>query len=240
MNEEFKVNIDNRADPSKIITKTNIDATECFFLVLAEIFNDLKGLVFFEKMLNERYRIPDKTIEEISGHAGEFNGFRIQIHKMTVGLLNEFLNFLSENKKIITSPLFNTLLMKIPTGIREQWNVLIKIATNQQPEYLEFTDILYDIRNKAAFHFDKSGKKIREGFVDFFFNKKLSEKNKYAYYSNGNVMEENRFYFADAAVGSFMKNLMDKTDYNIKFDKMINQINFCITYILKEYLRNKR
>src|SRR5574343_423836 len=99
MEEEFEGDL-KKIDPRRIIDpkKSNNDIDN-FFLVLGLVFNDLKGIVLFERMLLEKFRKPEFV--EVSIQCGEYNGFSLQISKVFGGIINEFFKFLSKNKKIL-------------------------------------------------------------------------------------------------------------------------------------------
>ncbi len=232
--------------PARLIKKGENDKLADFFLVLGSIFNDLKGFILFEKLVTENYQKPEP--KEITAHAGEYGGVLIQIHKMIASTIHEFFRFLNENEDILKSKDFKELLTRLSTHYRERWDEIIAVAFNKIPEASAFTETLVKIRNNVGFHYYQSGKNLRKGFINKFFNKEKSSdnKNESAYYTIGENMGSTRFFYCDASVEEFLfittgnDSLSPKTKYMGQVRAIIDDMNFAIASILKEYIRMRR
>lgn len=97
--------------PSRLFSENEKDDLANFFLVLAVIFNDIKGLLSFQELLVDKYGRPEPG--EKSVHAGEFWGLHIQLTRLLLGTLHEVLKFLEQHQKEISSPEFKAILAKI-------------------------------------------------------------------------------------------------------------------------------
>lgn len=232
--------------PSRLINEKEIDKLADFFLVLGSIFNDLKGFILFEKLVQDNFEKPEQ--KEITAHAGEYGGILIQTHKLIASTIHEFFRFLNENEDIIESKEFKELLARLSTHYRGRWNEIISVAFNKIPEASEFADILVKIRNNVGFHYYQSAKNLRKGFIRKFFSKEKSSdnKNEEAYYAIGENMGNTRFFYCDAAVEEFLfvttgnDSLSHKSNYMGQVRAIIDDMNFAIASILKEYIRVRR
>ena len=232
--------------PARLIKENEKDKLADFFLVLGSIFNDLKGFILFEKLVQENYEKPEP--KDITAHAGEYGGILIQVHKLIASTIHEFFRFLNENKDIVDSKEFKELLSRLSTQYRERWNEIIAVAFNKIPESNNFTETLVKIRNNVGFHYYQSGKNLRKGFIRKFFSKEKSSdnKNEEAYYATGENMGSTRFYYCDAAVEEFLfittgnDNSLNKNNYMGQVRAIIDDMNFAIASILKEYIRVQR
>ena len=221
-----------------------------FFLTLAVVFNDLKGLVHLEKLITDNYRYPEK--EETTIHAGEYGGMLVHVQKLFIGTIQEFFKFLSSNESIILRGELQFLLNKMPKQIQERWDIIMDIACGKNPKMTNFTTTLIKIRNNLSFHYNQSGKILREAFIKRFFHKTKKEQNKSAYYSIGDNMEQTRFYFADASQQQFLVTMSYEVEGSESEDvlvisqnyaktilSIINDMNFAIMTLLKTYLKER-
>ncbi len=253
MNEEFKGEL--KKIPPSCLFKEGDDSDKIadFFLTLAVVFNDLKGLITFDKLIREKYRQPQTF--ECSMHAGEYGGRILQIQKNIIGLIHEFLHFLRDNKNILSSGEFQQILKTVPSEFREQWKEIedIALGNDASPEASKFKKSLLLIRNNTAYHYKQAGKILREGFITKFFKKKKDPTTDFACYSiNDEDVMETGFYYADAAEQEYIFKqariilaVNDESDMS-SFDDYLKVLigvartmNFTILRLLKKYLREK-
>lgn len=243
MKREFKGEL-RHIEPYRLIKDDVDDPLARFFLVLAVIYNDLKGLSLFEKLVIDTYRAVKP--EEVSVQVGELGGLFTQIGKLFISNMREFFDFLKENENIISSTEFKEVLSKINNkDIQNRWTDIINVAFDRTSESSNFTKHLILIRNNVAFHYNQSGKELKKSFCNFFYKKEGIQQNKMAYYSVGEGMETTRFFYADAAVQEYLRSTKgDQLDgfdikYKAEISKIISDMNFTISRILKAYLRNR-
>lgn len=231
-------------EPNRLIKDSTDDPIAKFFLVLAVIYNDLKGLSLFEKLVIDTYRAvgPD----EVSVQVGELGGVFTQIGKLFISNMREFFDFLRENEKILLSSEFQEVLLKTNNkDIQNRWKNIIDVAFDRSPESSDFTHHLVLIRNNVAFHYKQSGKELQKSFRNFFYKKEKIGKNNMAYYSAGEFIKDTRFFYADAAVQEYMRSTTgDLLDgFDIKYKKEISRIifnmSFVISRLLKVYLKTR-
>lgn len=230
--------------PSRLFNEKEKDPLASFFLVLAVIFNDIKGLLLFQEMLVDRYRKPEPW--EKSVHAGEFWGLHMQLTRLLVGTLHEILKFLEEHKKEISSPEFRAILVKINNKkVENAWNDIVSAALDASVMDSEFTKNLNYIRNNVSFHYNQGGKELRRAFLNVFLKRPKSVSNDHAYYTIGEDESGTRFFYADAATEEYLRMMSSRKDvydsmsgYSPELIALIQKTNFVISRILKTYLKN--
>ncbi len=247
--EEFKNSKLRKLKPEGLISdspSTSGQELDLFFLSLAMVFNDLKGLVYFDKWRERYYRKPQPT--EYSEHAGEFAGLKIQTLKYTIGLLHESLLLISENRKIIDSTIFQRYYQQLNSNDQKIWSLLIDICDDKETKEYNEVDIekirhlLLMIRNNVAFHFFQSGKPLAQGFRRHFFEQDLGDLTKFATYSSTSTgFYETRYYYADAAVSGFLAEQTDETGRKVLDDiyMLTVQLAKVINALLEQYHRDK-
>src|SRR3989338_4013317 len=186
----------NEITPSFLVTESN--RVEGFFLGLGVVFNDLKGFVLFEKMLQEKYEAP--SADEITSHAGNYSGVLVQIQKLAASTINEFFVFLEKNTVVFKTNEFKEISNRLSKSDKVLLDGMVSAANGNLPGAEGLLKTLVKIRSNIAFHYDHSGKILRNAYVSRFFGDAKDAKNKFAYYSLGDSIELTRFYFSDAAV----------------------------------------
>ena len=240
--QEFKGEL-RHIEPYRLTRENTDDPLARFFLALAVIYNDIKGLTLFEKLVVETYRKAEP--KEVSVHAGEYGGILTQINKIFISNIREFFDFLKENEEILLTSEFKEVLLKTSKDIKNRWENITDAAFGQSSECSDFTKHLILIRNNIAFHYNQSGKELKKSFCNYFHKKEKFIKNNLAYYSIGETMEGTRFFYADAAVQEYMGLIAnnDLEGFDIKYKKeisgIISNMNFTISRLLKAYLKNR-
>lgn len=239
MEEEFEGEL-KEIDPNRIIDQKKFDDLDNFFLALGLIFNDLKGVVLFEKMLVERFRKPKTS--EVSVQRGEYGGLLIQIVKISSALISEFFKLLEENRDIINSFRFKKILKDVNISEREMWSDIIKIVFGENLKKSDFSEKLIRVRNNITFHYYQSPRNLRNGFIDFFFKRDVKQCNNKAYYSikKNMTMGNTRFYYVDAAEQGCLNIIFGDYDGHRKeVSGVISEMNFAIAALIKEYIRTR-
>lgn len=183
--------------PEALVPRREESRLQQFFLSLAAVFNDFKGLLLLESTWGERFSANEAAAEEL----GEYNGVLVQLRKLQCGVLHELMGLLIEFQDLLEEPEVQRLLKRKPKHVKRQWRELIAIARGSVDggSAREFTKALVKIRNNVAFHYTQP-KPLVAGFRKHFFELPASEQNEAAYASLGASMEQTRFYYADAAV----------------------------------------
>jgi len=226
-------------NPNRIFNPKSNSDFDNFFLVLAYIFNDLKGLNFL--YLNFINTVSKPIDEKATPHNGEYSGIALQYKRLLVSLIYEFIKFLEINKIILDSHEFKILIKKTPKPIQNIWDDFFQVIKDQKSSKNEVVKTLLRIRANITFHYFDAGKPLKAGFINHFYcNNNKTEANSHAYYSDTGIMSTSRFYYADAAASAYYLDMVQ----DIKdFDKIIlglsENINFGILKLLKVYLANR-
>lgn len=190
--------------PAKVLLRDENDHLGRFFLGLAAVFNDIKGLVLFEQYLLAMDR-PARG--EWSARAGQWRGLHIQIHRWLAGVLYELMEYVAHkrNKGAVNDPTFRGLVASLPDERQRAWKELEASSTE---ETRDARGLYACIRDYASFHYGPTH--LVDGFVKQFENEasdpaKATEANRSAQYSYGDTMRETRFYYADAALQQILK-----------------------------------
>ncbi len=99
-------------------------------------------------------------------------------------------------------------------------------------EKLEFTGVLESVSPERILSKDNYSE-----FESFFSKDDMVQHNK-AYFYLGTNMQSTRFYYADAAVQSYMDSVLTKADAQLVM-KTINNMNMTLQVLLRAYLKNK-
>jgi len=227
--KEFPGNLKD-ISPRNIVDENKKDDLQTFFLILGLIFNDLKGLIFFQKTIEDNYRKPN--IDEISAHAGEYNGLIAQADKLLIATVGEFFKFIEKNEFVLNSIPFKLLLKKNNNqDYKNKWNDLVRLDDGSS-----VLSKIFQVRSNITFHYDNRMKELRRGFIDsFYLREKDLIQHKRAFYSLGNDMENTRIYYSDAATQSYINSLIGIDDRE-KIMGAIKNMNYTIQWLLKIYL----
>lgn len=213
----------------EILVGEKSDDMQNFFLILGLIFNDLKGLLFFRKLIGDIYREPKDN--EITAHAGEHNGLINQINRLVMSTVSEFFIFIDKNKTIINSQNFLFLLERGRSPIfKKEWKELVNLDGSKHT-----LAMIARVRSNTTFHYDHSGKELRRGFRNFFDKKSNKTPHRErAYYSLNKNMEQTRIYYSDAAAQGYVNNLMKIEDMT-KIINAVERMTFTLQWLLKTY-----
>lgn len=237
-------------DPSFLITKKEFNRIESFFLGMGVVFNDLKGLELFQKMLINSYVQP--TENELTAHAGNYGGILVQTQKLIAGTINEFFIFLKKNTEIFSTTEFKEITNRLAKPDKELWNSMIAASRGQFPNLSDMFKAIAQVRSNVTFHYDHSGKVLRNAYISRFFGNTTNGRNKYAYFSIGDSAETTRFYFADAAVEESLyiaagkkpgDNSSEKEPVKKYYDQIgetVHVVNGVISSMLKIYIQSRR
>ena len=244
MSEEFVGDVQKIAS-SKLIESPQ-DEIGIFFLTLAVIYNDLKGLVLLNRLFENNYDMP--TVNVISPHVGEYNGMLSQLFKLLAGMINEFFVFLKEHEKLYSDPEFMRVILKMPKSVQQQWHEVLSAALERTESKQGLGFKLMHIRNNVAFHYYQSEKVLLRSYREFFKDKTMFGAD-YAYYASGHNMPETRFYYADAAVQrylmqtasrqpgtEFTQDLIDFREFQSETFQLVRTMNMLLANMLHQFI----
>ena len=245
--KEFEGNV-RRRSPSIFAGKGNREV-ENFFIALAAVYNDLKGVFALMNLIDDVYRIPDRDKNEISAHVGERSGVRDQLVRILISITHEFLKLLEENNGVFSTSDFRIVLGRVRSTERANWKQMVAIATGEKmtSEATEFRKFLAICRNKVGFHYDSE--MMRSGYDRIFFQRSKNAGNEAAMYSLESTMRTSRFYFADAAQQEAMALSAIKATGSVSDDDVrkilemhsdfVSDMHRAIWHLLKEYINSR-
>lgn len=239
-----------KIDPKAILEETGDKNLENFFLTLAIVYNDFKGLVFFETNLINNFKKPDPQVP--TAHLGEYGGLLVQLHKLFVGSIREFLKFIKSNSDVLKTESFKKILQGTSPDTQKHWRSLVDSAFGNKLTESDLSAVMEKIRHSVAFHYWDAGKNLRSGFVSRFLTPERNFLNDAAYCSVEDKIDSTRFYYADAAEEQYIfslshnisengqKNILSiNEDYKRKVREAIADILTTLLKLLKTYLKNK-
>ncbi len=234
-------------DPNRLVGNRE-EGYENFFLTLGLIFNDLKDISLFGKLLNERYQPSAPMV--VGAHEAEFNGVNVHLNRLLSGVLRECLILIRDSDRIFKTELFKLVLEELPDDVLLVWNEIVSIASGEDipDELLELRSVLKEVRHGVTYHYD--AKKIREGFIQRFVRTDSTSTNENALYSLGDQVEDTRFYFADAAAEDYVFNQSlgtSETDLEVRVTEfrehskvvrhLLTNVNLVIYRLMKVYVK---
>lgn len=227
--------------PERLIRETEKDTVSDFFLVLGVFYNDLKSLTFHVIEINKKITALGQGV---TPERGEYSGMKSHLERLILATIYEFLEFLNKNKSTFKKTEFSLIYNDLNQDLKNRWDIFVQIATGHPPkDGSDWSNVLFFIRNKLAFHYNQNAKELRNGFVEFFFNDPKNISNESAYYSIGESMRKTRFYYCDAAiqrsVTSEINKKMSIQEFSMIFDKVVDDINFTIMDLMKLYIKQR-
>ncbi len=182
-----------------LILQHDADQLGRFFVALSLAYNDLKGMVLFERYLLAKGR---PAANDWSPYAGQWRGTHVQIHRFVAGILHEVMVLIAKNEIVVESADMRKIVAQLGPKARAAWQSLVDSALGTNGDT---SKLLLRIRNNAGFHYD--AKALGEGYQrQFRINAAAAptEGNLKAQYSYGPDMDGTRFFYADAAAQQLM------------------------------------
>lgn len=239
-----------KINPELLVKQNSVDRFDAFFIMLGVVFNDLKGLFLFDKILAEKYQAPSP--EEVSSHAGNFGGVVVQIDKLIAATVNEFFVSIKKNSDLFTKVEMRQLFSRLSKGDQAIWNKILAAANQKLPDTENLLRSIAMIRSNLAFHYDHSGKFLLKAYKNAFFSKAKNPNNEWAYYSIGNTIADTRFYFADLTIDEALKisaglqfkdlgsGVASWQAYRAEIRDAVDAVIAALSSMLKNYLQFRR
>jgi hypothetical protein len=209
-------------------------STARFILVLAAVFNDLKGAFYVVERLRAAKPIADQTLAS----RGQLAGMAMQNARVICGILHELMEAIREHKSIVESSEFQEIVARLPGAQRDAWTRVKRVALEEDKTLPVTTDagLLLFIRNKLGFHYDD--KVLAKGYRDFFADasKPLHDA---AIVSDGDRMETTRFYFADAAIEESLSSWTEVSAKQLpdRISNISRDVNMALKFIVMAYIK---
>lgn len=236
---EFALAPLSRFAPEAAFARSGNDRVQLLVLALAAVFNDLKGLLLWDELRRTSFATPRPLA--ISAHGGQVAGLDIQLTRLFLGHLHEFLRPLAEFEEEARGEEVAAILAKAVPATRKQWKELVDVAVGTADARAgKLAKVLIQVRNAASFHYYQP-KALAAGYRKHFYDEKPSPRNEAAYASLGSTMEQTRFYFVDAAYSALLHDSASQIGGPEQFKKhmrrLVKGINNTLSFIVAEYLK---
>lgn len=206
-----------------------------FLLALALVYNDLKDLSWAAHHLGTA--IKQRTATSVE-QRGEESGMEIHLHRLTLGLLHEFLNLVEMNSDATKHALFAQLIQSLPSAVRPQWEDILRTAIREpNAGPTDFRRRLGRIRNTSSFHY-KDTHRLGQAFAEIFIKGKSLGP---PAISRGRTLENSRMYFIDAATQRQIASLAGGDDDSLagfKSDvrKTLSEVNMVLRHLIERFI----
>lgn len=227
----------NDANPEVIVGQQGPDPLGEWFLSLAVVFNDLKGLMWVREILQDG-RPKDG---EVSAYSAQWRGITLQITKLACGLVHELFELIKDHTHDLDSDEMKRVLKIVPKSTMKKWDSLIALARDAgSAPRTPLTRALLKIRHNVSFHYHQP-KVLVAGYRRHFFQLKPGPHNKRAYYTIGGNMEETRFYYADAAVQQSLAILSEHVaqDFTKELSGVLRDVNLTLAQVIGAFVRQR-
>jgi hypothetical protein len=210
-----------------------------FFLSLALVYNDLKGLAYFCGLAK---RDGERPPGEVSPEAAEQNGVQLQITRYLIGVLHELLKLLKASEAIVRSAKVVALTSRMPTEARKDWMAVVDVALGGpgQPT-TGLAKLLLLVRNNFSFHYDQP-KNLAKGYAQAFFVDPAPPGRDKAYFALGRTMEFTRFFYADGAAQAGVIDWGEKTSVENLTDevtKLASKVNVALRFLVGGFVESR-
>lgn len=187
-------------DPMVFMAGGEISGDACaFVLALAAIFNDAKDIGYGLTCIQEA---PPSGRPCRTRAWGQYSGLELHLYRQLFGLLHELLVLLHKNETVLQEPAMKSVVRKMSPKGRLAWDRLVGASHGKKPDD-PLTRSIMLARHQVAFHYDAA--QIARGYRAHFTGD--TKEDDRAYLSRGACMRSSRFYFADASVQGFMRNV---------------------------------
>jgi hypothetical protein len=224
-------------DPTKILPTVGQDPLASFILALALVFNDLKGLMLWRDAV-----LPTKPAGqfEVTPAWGQWVGLEQQSVRLVSAQLHELFELIKEFKSVLITDEFRNLLRKCPSSVRTQWQSIVSIALSEGTARNDFAQLLAEIRNWGAYHYNQP-KRLVAGFRRCFLKNPPKPATEYALASVGDTMGMTRFFFADAAMEVAIEEASTKRMAHERFRKemhsTVRAVNHSLSHLVQAYIK---
>lgn len=239
-NKAFSYKLPNLSsfDPAVFVSSNKKEQKVCdFVLTLALLYNDFSDLLrVFDLHLNN----PPPGKSHICSEWGHYNGLRLHILRSIYAHLRETLYLIRGRKEILSHPIFQETISAMSQSDKKCWMELVDAALNQNFDSKDFNVFLEMIRSKMAFHYVDIHP-LMDGYKSHFIDKK-GGRIQDAFVSRGNVGQDRRFYFADAAIEGSLTNATKGKEalFRNKTNVYAENILRAIHSVVEKFIQNTR
>jgi hypothetical protein len=219
-------------DPHALKADTDLGG---FILLLAAIFNDLKGAAYCIELVRAAFT----KVEGRLSWTGQVSGMSGQVTRVLAGILVELMQEIGRRAALIDSTEFKALVEDMPLASRRAWQDVRLVALKQEGKPQGDTDLvlLVKIRGALAFHYEERA--LRRGYERGFASEAHREHRDKAVVSDGDSMEGTRFYFADLAMEEGLRHVtgLDLPALQTRVSGVAQSVNNALKHIVMTYIK---
>lgn len=204
-----------------------------FILALALAYNDLKTL----EWLHYQLVLARPKDERVSPYDGQRQGMEIHVTRMKLALAHELLVAIdkADRKRILNHKDVLFCVAQLGPTVSGDWASLVTSGTASEQKD-PFRAWLVKVRNNAVSHY-YNPKALIQGYRQHFFDDEKSPYNQFAFASLGDRLERSRFFFADAAVGAYYRQVLDPDGTQMaEASDQIKRVNAVLRGLVSKYL----
>jgi len=222
-------------DPRAFEGDENVPQRLCnLMLALALIYNDCKNTTYAAHLLKD---CKPKGKPELSSVWGTWAGIDWHLFRLMISAVHELFILIQNHEDVLNHDFLKRVAKQLHPTSRNSWESLTTAASGATPKD-DFGRTLLRIRNQIVFHYDPKG--IFAGFKrHFLIPTRLQDR---AFVSRGLSMSASRFYFADAAVESYFREIVGKgevSQLSTKVRDVVDSLNFALLGLVDRFIQQR-
>jgi hypothetical protein len=203
-------------------------------LSLALIYNDCKNAMYAAVLLREC-----KPVEkhELNGVWGTWAGTDWHLCRLLISAVHELFVLIQDHRDLLDHPFLSKVIKQLHPNSRSAWQSLVNVAIDATPKD-DLGRVLLLTRNKVVFHYDPNV--ICRGFRRQFLGDSRSQDR--AIISRGLSMNASRFYFADAAVEGYFREMVGENEVgklSLKVHEIVESLNFALLGLVDRFIQQR-
>jgi hypothetical protein len=222
-------------DPAAFAGDENVPQKLCnLVLALALIYNDCKNTTYAAVLLKECKPAGEP---ETNAVWGTWAGTEWHLFRLMISAVHELFILIQDHQDVLNHEYLVKVVKQLPPASRKSWESLTAAASGATPKD-DFGRRLLQIRNQTVFHYDPKG--IFRGFKNHFLAP--TRKQDRAFISRGISMGASRFYFADAAVEGYFREIVGKDELrqlSTKIHDVVDSLNFALLGLVGQFIQQR-
>ena len=179
-----------------------------------------------------------RGVPEKNAMWGTWAGTEWHLFRLMISAVHELFTLIQVHQDVLNHDFLLKVIKHLPQDSRKSWVSLTATASGATPKD-DFGRMLLRIRNKTVFHYDP--KEVFRGYKQFFLGPTRSQDR--AFISRGLSMEASRFYFADAAVEGYFREMVGKDELRALSEKIhhvIDSLNVALLGLVDRFIQQRR
>lgn len=222
-------------DPAAFAGDEKVPQSLCnLVLALALIYNDCKNTAYAALLLKD---CKPAGKPEINAVWGTWAGTEWHLFRLMISAVHELFILIQDHQEVLNHEFLVKAVKQLHPASRKSWESLTAASSGATPKD-DFGRMLLRIRNQMVFHYDPKG--IFGGFKrQFLVPTRLQDR---AFISRGLSMGASRFYFADAAVEGYFREIVGKGEVDqlsIKIRDVVDSLNFALLGLVDRFIQQR-